>query len=280
VSSTDPPREIHSIGRGTRESIVLPEMCPALRERRIRLAGTSEAGDNYQFQRVNPPFSQVLACLGGEGSVWLPDGWRPCTPGTAYLSPAYRLHTYHGLPSTPWKLAWVMYDEYPSEPPIIALDAPLLVQADPVPLYTAISGLFQEVSGSAQPAFVRMWTELVDACARRLVEPLARNARLWRLWEAVDSDLGRDWTLRDLAKLSGTSVEQLRLLCHKQTGSSPMQHLAKLRVRRAALLLRSTVESIEAIAWSVGYKNPFAFSTTFKRVMGMSPSTYRAKHSR
>jgi transcriptional regulator GlxA family with amidase domain len=173
-----------------------------------------------------------------------------------------------------------MFDELPNEPPIVALDAPALVQADPRPHDTAITGLFQEVSGSAQPAFVRMWTELVDACARRVVEPMSRNARLWRLWEAVDSDLGRDWTLRELAKLSGTSVEQLRLLCHKQTGASPMQHVAKLRIRRAALLLRSTVESIEAIAWAVGYKNPFAFSTTFKRMMGVSPSVYRAEQAR
>jgi AraC-like DNA-binding protein len=255
-------------------------MCAALRERRIRLTGTSEAGDGYRFQRVTPPFSQVLACLSGEGSVLLPDGYHPCTAGTAYLTPAFRLHTYHGLPGTPWKLAWVMFDELPNEPPIVALDAPMLVEIEPTPLYTAITGLFQEVSGSAQPAFVRMWTELVDACARRVVEPMSKNARLWRLWEAIDSDLGRGWTLGDLAKLSGTSVEQLRLLCHKQTGASPMQHVAKLRVRRAALLLRSTVESIEAIAWSVGYRNPFAFSTTFKRLMGKSPSAYRAEQAR
>jgi AraC-like DNA-binding protein len=46
-------------------------------------------------------------------------------------------------------------------------------------------------------------------------------------------------------------------------------------MRHAASLLASDFYTIETVAQKVGYDNPFAFSTAFKRVMGVSPSAYR-----
>jgi AraC-like DNA-binding protein len=45
-------------------------------------------------------------------------------------------------------------------------------------------------------------------------------------------------------------------------------------MRRAAELLVQGNAKIEVIANQVGYQNAFVFSTTFKRVMGWSPSEY------
>ncbi|MBT3469511.1 MAG: helix-turn-helix transcriptional regulator, partial [Opitutae bacterium] len=66
----------------------------------------------------------------------------------------------------------------------------------------------------------------------------------------------------------------LERLCLRQLGRTPRQHLIWLRMHRAAILLSSTNQKIETIAFEVGYANPFAFSSTFRRCMGWSPSNY------
>ena len=70
------------------------------------------------------------------------------------------------------------------------------------------------------------------------------------------------------------SEKQLERLCLKQLGRNPRRQLIWLRMRQAAELLTTGDAKVETIAARVGYQNPFVFSTTFKRVMGWSPSTY------
>ena len=60
----------------------------------------------------------------------------------------------------------------------------------------------------------------------------------------------------------------------QQLGRTPRQQLICLGMRRAADLLAEREAKVETIAARVGYRNPFVFSTTFKRVMGWPPSEY------
>jgi len=55
----------------------------------------------------------------------------------------------------------------------------------------------------------------------------------------------------------------------------PMTYLAGWRLARAADLLRGTDEPVEAVGRRVGYANPFAFSTAFRRRYGVPPRSYR-----
>ena len=111
----------------------------------------------------------------------------------------------------------------------------------------------------------------------RMTRPWQPQDRLSPLWEAVDADLARPWTVRELAAKACMSGEYLRSLCHRQLGRPPGQHLTYLRMQRAAALLKTTDWTIETIAYTVGYNNPFAFSTAFKRWMRLPPSAYRSR---
>jgi AraC-like DNA-binding protein len=90
-------------------------------------------------------------------------------------------------------------------------------------------------------------------------------------------NLSRPWTRDDLARLAGVSCEHLRRLCRDSLGRSPIQQLTILRVQYAAHQLATTSVKLEAIAHSVGYRNPFAFSNVFKKVTGVRPSSFRAR---
>jgi len=119
--------------------------------------------------------------------------------------------------------------------------------------------------------------ELIQYYVLRFAQPWHVDDRLWKVWEKVAASLGEGWTLAALAHEAHLSGEHLRRLCRRQLGRSPMHHVTYLRMRRAVELLTSTNDKVETIAATVGYQNPFVFSTTFKKWIGWWPSEHRTK---
>jgi AraC-like DNA-binding protein len=273
-------RETHSIGGNTKEWMVSHRACPALSRYNIVLTGISEAKHGFEFNRLTPDMSQLLACVSGRGDVLIGGAWKPCTEGLAYLTPPNVTHAYHALKDETWHLCWVSFGEGGRRAPIVSSPQPVLVRLDPRPLLAAIQGLYWESVGSNEPAVIHHCVELIQLFVSRATQPWQTDDRLWRLWEKVDANLNHPWTLRELARLACMSGEHLRRLCHKQTERSPVEQVTFLRMRRAATLLSSTPHKIESISHTVGYENSFAFSTAFKRWMGRSPSEYRAAGDR
>ncbi len=58
-------------------------------------------------------------------------------------------------------------------------------------------------------------------------------------------------------------------------GEPPLAYLTGWRLALAADLLRESDATVEAVGRKVGYGAPFAFSTVFKRVRGVSPQEHR-----
>lgn len=59
------------------------------------------------------------------------------------------------------------------------------------------------------------------------------------------------------------------------TGETPMQHLTRYRMSRAAEYLRSTKAGVREIARLTGYDSEVSVSKAFKRQFGVSPGAYR-----
>lgn len=262
------------VGPDTRESLVAREACPALSEHRIRLCGVSETRHGFRFVRHAWDHSQVLVGCAGSGLVLVDGVWRELLPGQAYLCPAGALHAYVCPQAGAWTVAWAILVEDGSLPRLVTSPTAQVASCDHRPFHDAIANLHREAVGQAEPALLRQWADLVAILAHRILVPAAGDDRLWRLWEEVDADLGRDWTLADLARVAGLGPEQLRRLCQRHLGASPVAHLAHLRLRRAAALLAAGGRSVGEVAEMVGYANPYAFSTAFRRRHGIPPSGF------
>ncbi len=81
--------------------------------------------------------------------------------------------------------------------------------------------------------------------------------------------------LGKLAESANLSIPHFSALFRKQTGTSPIHFLARLRMQRACELLDSTKDSIADIAKAVGYENPLYFCRLFRQHLGLPPTQYR-----
>lgn len=73
-------------------------------------------------------------------------------------------------------------------------------------------------------------------------------------------------------QISGTS---LKLLFKMHYDEPIYAHIRRLKMEKAAVLLRETDASVLAVAGMVGYENGSKFAKAFRTVIGMNPKEYR-----
>lgn len=83
------------------------------------------------------------------------------------------------------------------------------------------------------------------------------------------------WTVAGLAAEIGISRAALARRFTDMVGEPPMSYLTGWRLDLAADLLREPDATVGSVARQVGYGSPFALSTAFKRVRGISPQEHR-----
>lgn len=93
----------------------------------------------------------------------------------------------------------------------------------------------------------------------------------------LHEDPAHPWTVAALATGAGVSRAALARRFTALVGEPPMIYLTGWRLALAADLLREPDATIGAVARQVGYSSPFALSTAFKRVRGVSPQEHRRR---
>ena len=94
------------------------------------------------------------------------------------------------------------------------------------------------------------------------------------------SNIENRLTLEDFSALHNLSTSHFSSLFRKSTGMSPIDYFIQLKMQRACQLLYNKENRIKEVAHAVGYEDPYFFSRTFKRLMGVSPIQYRAQRQK
>jgi AraC family transcriptional regulator len=99
--------------------------------------------------------------------------------------------------------------------------------------------------------------------------------RLKRVKAFVDSHLGRDLNLDELAEAAGLSRRHFARSFHEQIGETPHRWLMQRRLDRAKELLASTDGSLCEIADICGFSSQSHLTTSLKQATGMTPHRWR-----
>jgi AraC-like DNA-binding protein len=258
-----------------RDWLAAAPVCQALGPYGIVHVGVAVIKHPYSVKRPDLSGTFVMVCTGGEGEVWLEGKWESMGPGMACLAPPHAFHAYRSMPRREWKIAWVRYQEPEGALPIVNARAPVLTFFPGWPLAAAVEGLYYEAGGTASPAAMQLWADLIQHYARTFAEPWRTDDRLREVWRKVAADPAAGWSLEKLARHASMSPKHLRRLCLQSLGRSPARQVTTLRLQRAVVLLTTSSLKVEAIAREIGYKSLYTFSHTFKKFTGRRPSEYR-----
>ena len=153
-----------------------------------------------------------------------------------------------------------------------------------------VFALIRHEAGQAAPGAQAVFTRLADvllvqAIRAHLVDALPgggsehgqqADPRIEQAAALIRDQPARAWTLQALAREVGMSRTSFTTSFRAVTGESPMRHLARVRLTRAAGYLLTDDLSIEAIAKRTGYASNASLSKAFRREYGSSPGAYRA----
>lgn len=108
-------------------------------------------------------------------------------------------------------------------------------------------------------------------------EPPVSPTSLTSLIDWALDNLHQPLCIGTLAERANMSPRTFARRFREQLGVTPIQWLLTARIRRAQELLETSTIAIEGIAATVGFDAPVTFRARFKRIVGVSPTTYRQR---
>ena len=169
------------------------------------------------------------------------------------------------------------------------LTTPVVEQFDPVDriddkLQQAMAELLkQEVGMGAMTA--SLLKQVIISLVRRSMNStqnwterfsILSDRQITRAFADMIARPGAPHTVASLAYSAGMSRSAFMARFMSVLGRSPMVVLRDLRMRQAALDLRTTSTAVEIVAHSAGYESRSSFVRAFKAAFGQDPTEYRA----
>ena len=112
-------------------------------------------------------------------------------------------------------------------------------------------------------------TRIAEGETKRHAEKIAQAKRY------IEEHYMDNITLESLGAYLGFNPSYFSTLFKKETGTSFVEHLARVRMEKAKELLKETDLKIQDICLMVGYSDVRYFRKLFARTTGLSPNEYR-----
>lgn len=137
-------------------------------------------------------------------------------------------------------------------------------------------------------------TVVADTAKFLLVDPAGREQRhysrfaprlthgdaaILRVQHWLQGRAGKVVSNEAMAEAAGLEPRTFMRRFQRATGLRPTEYVQDLRIAHARERLEFSRDSVEQIAWEVGYKDPAAFRRVFQKVTGLAASAYRERFS-
>jgi len=101
-----------------------------------------------------------------------------------------------------------------------------------------------------------------------------RDPSLARVLRSMHADVRANWTVAGLAGVAGLSRSAFAARFGETLGCGPIEYLARWRMALAKDALVRGAKTLDRIAEEIGYESASAFSTAFRRRLGLSPGRF------
>ena len=138
------------------------------------------------------------------------------------------------------------------------------------------SGLTQNLTSANPKASFGAYTNRMSFAAKRQSTIDRRRALYEEAAEVLEREYESDLSLDRVALQVAASRRQLQRAFAEAGETSFRTYLQKVRMAKAAKLLRESALPVNQVASSVGYRQPAQFAKAFRRHHGSPPSSFRS----
>jgi AraC family transcriptional regulator len=101
------------------------------------------------------------------------------------------------------------------------------------------------------------------------------STRIRKVIDYIEGYLDQEISVLDIAKACGISARHLSRLFRSATGTTLVRYVSARRLERAKTLLRQPDGRPKNVSGLCGFRDHAAFSTAFRKAMGISPREFR-----
>jgi AraC family transcriptional regulator, arabinose operon regulatory protein len=241
--------------------------------------GHFEVDDSYRTRRPSGMNDWlILFTLSGEGYFRTPDGQHKCTTGDFGMLRSGVPHEYGTVRGANWNFIWVHFQQLPDIGYVPSEE--FLVHALPEGyLRKRVYRAFQRILHDSRDQS-GYWHDLCDNSIKEILLLIAQrlhkklDARIEHALQLLSQSMKEEFRVDELAKAVGLSSSRLSHLFKQEIGESLVEHLNRMRLRQAALLMEHMGRTASEAAFDVGFNNYNHFASLFRRIYGVSPRNY------
>lgn len=231
------------------------------------------------------PREQILYCTGGRGCLKYDNEAIDIASGDIFYMPRGKAHEYFPYEKK-WEVRWIVFDGNGIEALMeeLGFKEPIAVHTDDL---SVLQRLFDKIfitlkadkvygnylcSGLTYQFIMEFHRMSLDISAPN---GNIRNEILMSALNYIEDNLKTDFSVRELAAVSGVSQQYLGRLFRQAISASPAEYIIERRIRESMRLLTETDMRIADISRICGFSSAGYFCAVFRKTEGMTPSEYR-----
>lgn len=246
-----------------------------------------KAKDHFTYRKKGLAENFLFYCVDGHGWYKIDNQKYDVGPNEFFILPQHTEHSYGSDEEHPWTIYWIHF----GGESLADFNKLQTVQKHFKPDYI-------KNNGDILPVFFRIYKTLelgysidnllfANLCLSHFLTLFIYNSRHYAATandkiDCVDSailfmqeHINENISLNKLSSQYHYSVSRFSNLFKQKTGYAPIDYFLQMKMQKACQELNFTNESIKAIAFNMGFDDPYYFSKRFRTILGISPKKYR-----
>lgn len=235
--------------------------------------GTEQCAPGFSVGCTRP-YWMLHFVVSGKGSFSTGGVTYDVMPSQIFVVRPHRPHVYTADKAEPWHYIWLNF-YCDMELPAL-LDADVLTAPSLGSLFADCLDAAREEPGAREAVTSMLWALFAALIRMQAAHGTRQNPYVTAAKRYIEENYAKPIRVSDIARALNLERSYFSTVFRRETGTSPKQYLAEVRMEHAAHLLSVDGESVAAAAAHAGYGDCMNFSRRFKAHFGVPPSKYRA----
>lgn len=226
----------------------------------------------------------LIYCTDGEGVIEVENRSYRIGPEEVFCIPRNKRHKYYADRKNPWSIFWLHLKGEHTE--YFPLEACQSVGMTSKPANNRLMFLFELLFRVLERnytlgnfIYISQVLSLIlsEVYFREKVdETSTQNRHITTIIRYMYKHVAGHLTLDDIAEEFQLSKSYINIIFKTHTKQAPIEFFIGLKMQEACKLLKSTGMFVKEVSAELGYDDPYYFSRIFKKVVGISPKTYKS----